>query len=171
SGIQVKPYPSCAMTHSPIDAMLELRPNLRPEEIEAIECFVDAQAPEVVIHRRPRSGLEGKFSFEYCLAAALLDGPPGLSQSTDPAVNREAAQRLVRQVEVRVEPSWPISHADGRFQGRVVARLADGRTLSAEREYPPGSPQRPLSKTDQQRKFLDCAAPVLGPERARAALE
>jgi 2-methylcitrate dehydratase PrpD len=170
SGIQVKPYPSCAMTHSPIDAMLALRPDLSPETIERIECFVDTQVPEVVIHSRPRTGLEAKFSLEYCLATALLDGPPGLNQFTDPAVNREVAQRLLRRVEVRTDPSWSVDRSDGRFCGRVTAHLTDGRTLSAEREFPPGSPQRPLTRAELQQKFLDCAAPVTGAERAGMAL-
>lgn len=170
SGIQVKPYPSCAMTHSPIDAMLALRPDLPPEQLAAIECVVDAQVPEVVIYSRPRTGLEAKFSLEYCLAAALLDGPPGLARFTDPAVKEPAAQELLRRVTVRIEPSWPTSHADGRFRTRLAARLTDGRTLSAEREFPPGSPQRPLSRAELEQKFVDCAEPVLGAERARTAL-
>lgn len=170
SGIQVKAFPSCAMTHSPIDALLELRPAVRPEQVESIECLVDPQVPEVVIYPRPRTGLEGKFSLEYCLATALLDGPPGLDRFTDPAVGRPEAQDLVRRVTVRVEPSWPRSHADGRRLTRVTARLTDGRTLSAEREFPPGSPQKPLSPAELEQKFLDCATLPLGAERARAAL-
>ncbi len=170
SGIQVKPYPSCAMTHSPIDAVLALRPDLTPETIERIECFVDAQVSDVVIHSRPRTGLEAKFSLEYCLATALLDGPPGLDQFTDPAVNREAVQRLLRRVELRIDPSWSVDRSDGRFRGRVTAHLTDGRTLSAEREFPPGSPQRPLSRAELQQKFVGCATPVIGAERASLAL-
>jgi 2-methylcitrate dehydratase PrpD len=107
---------------------------------------------------------------KYCLATALLDGPPGLAKFTDPEVNRAEVQDLLRRIEVRTEPSWPTSHADGRFRTRVTARLADGRTLSAEREFPPGSPQRPLSRAELEQKFVDCATPVLGAARAREAL-
>jgi 2-methylcitrate dehydratase PrpD len=124
----------------------------------------------VVIHSRPRTGLEAKFSLEYCLATALLDGPPGIDQFTDPAVNREAAQRLLRQVELRIDPNWSVDRSDGRFRGRVTAHLTDGRTLSAEREFPPGSPQRPLSRAELQQKFVGCATPVIGAERANLAL-
>ncbi len=170
SGIQVKPFPSCALTHSPIDAMLALRPDISPAVIERIECFVDAQIPEVVTHSRPRTGLEGKFSMEYCLATALLDGPPGLEQFTDHAVNRDAAQQLIRQVEVQVDPTWSVDRSDGRFRGRVTAHLTDGRTLTAEREFPPGSPQRPLSQAELKQKFIACARTILGAERAGLAL-
>ena len=64
----------------------------------------------VTIHRRgrghsgpvPRSGLDGKFSVEYCAAAALLDGRVSIDTFTD-------ARRFAPDMEdmlgrVRVEP-------------------------------------------------------------------
>ncbi|MGW3116741.1 hypothetical protein ACWDBW_06240 [Streptomyces sp. NPDC001107] len=47
---------------------------------------------------RPVTGLEGKFSLPYAVAAALLDDCPGFDSFTDGAVRRPAAQTLVDRV-------------------------------------------------------------------------
>ena len=47
-----------------------------------------------LIHHRPETGLQGKFSLEYGLAAALLDRYPGSGSFTDAAVRRPEARRL-----------------------------------------------------------------------------
>src|SRR5204862_2603381 len=50
SGIAVKPYPSCALTHSAIDALLELRARHRidPAKVAAVEVGVNAVVPDVL---------------------------------------------------------------------------------------------------------------------------
>ena len=53
-----------------------------------------------LIHAAPTTGLEGKFSLQYAVAATLLDGRPGIESFTDEAVARPAAQALLARVEV-----------------------------------------------------------------------
>src|SRR5205823_882094 len=55
SGIAVKPYPSCALTHSAIDALLELRARhgIRPGDVAAVEVGVNRVVPDVLAHRQP----------------------------------------------------------------------------------------------------------------------
>src|SRR5499426_1570194 len=81
TGVAVKPYPSCACTHSIIDSTLEIRraQGYRPEEIEEVTVGVAAGVPRILIHARPRTGLEGKFSAQFSAAAALTDGRVGIT--------------------------------------------------------------------------------------------
>src|SRR5689334_6758448 len=76
SGIAVKPYPSCALTHSAIDALLALRAEhaLGADQVEDIEVGVNHVVPEVLRHNRPATGLEKKFSMQFCAAEALATG-------------------------------------------------------------------------------------------------
>src|SRR2546430_7840629 len=80
SGIAVKPYPSCALTHSAIDALLELRARHRihPAKVAAVAGGVTAVVPDVLRHAPPSNGLERKFSMQYCAAAALARCAVGL---------------------------------------------------------------------------------------------
>ena len=78
TGVAVKPYPSCACTHSIIDGALELRRThgLRPSQIASVVIGVNHAVPNILIHSDPKSGLEAKFSGEFS-AAAALDRRPG----------------------------------------------------------------------------------------------
>jgi 2-methylcitrate dehydratase PrpD len=60
----------------------------------------------------------------------------------------------------------PEDFSSGRMPVRVSARLGDGRLVSAERELPPGAPQRPLTQSQLEQKFLANAAGVLGDPHA-----
>src|SRR6185369_4945166 len=73
SGIAVKPYPSCALTHATIDTLLELRAqhHLTAARVASIEVGVNAVVPTVLQHAAPATALERKFSMQYCSAAAL----------------------------------------------------------------------------------------------------
>jgi 2-methylcitrate dehydratase PrpD len=106
-----------------------------------------------LIHHRPVSGLQGKFSLEYAAAAALLDAYPGFGSFTDSAVRRDAAQRLVGLLEVKSEPggNWLL---DGQPEADV--HTSDGTILRASQQFPPGSPARPPSAARLQSKLAEC---------------
>ncbi|MGH6689191.1 MAG: MmgE/PrpD family protein [Gammaproteobacteria bacterium] len=76
SGIAVKPYPSCALTHSAIDTLLDLRAahGCRPEQVARVEVRVNRVVPDVVRYDRPTSALERKFSMPFSAAVAVARG-------------------------------------------------------------------------------------------------
>jgi len=169
SGVQLKPFPSCAATHTAIDALLSLRETIRAADVVGIDVCVTPLVPQILIHSRPRTGLEGKFSMEYCLAVTLLDGQPGTDQFADARASRDDVQRLLRCVDMRVDPSLPEDFGSGRMPVKVSARLVDGRVVSADRVLPPGAPQRQLTRGQLEQKFLSNASGVVGD--AHAALD
>ena len=178
SGIQVKPYPSCAMTHTAIASMLSLRDSVSRVEqakrstwtIDRIECRVTPVTPQILIHSRPQTGLQAKFSMEYCLAVTLLDGQPGLAQFTDERVKQSDVQSLLRRVEIEADPTLVEDLTRGRSPVVVSIRLSNGQRLQATREIPPGSPEEPLTPAQLEQKFLSNATPLLGERRAVDAM-
>jgi 2-methylcitrate dehydratase PrpD len=165
-GIGVKLYPCCYATHRAIDAALEVRSDAAGVDASRVEVIVSPGTLIPLIGRRPETGLEGKFSLEYCVAAALLDGGVGLKAFSDEAVRRPEVSALMERIEVREEGpqmNFPI-------EGIAEVRLAtpDGR-LSARVEAPRGDPQRPLSWDELAAKFRECAGVALAPERVVAA--
>src|SRR5438034_7111137 len=72
SGVAVKPYPSCACTHSIIDSALELRRihAIAPEQVEHVTVGVAASVRRILIHSNPRIGLEAKVSAELSASAS-----------------------------------------------------------------------------------------------------
>lgn len=167
SGIAVKPYPSCALTHAAIDALIGLRARHRidPAEVAAVEVGVNAVVPEVLRHPRPSNALERKFSMQYCAATALARGAVGLADFEDGPVHDPATRRLMTRVTMLVDPTLP-HDLEQHAWSRVSVRLTDGTTLESGPAGASGHPTAPLSDAELHAKFLGCAVPVLGADTA-----
>src|SRR6266436_323906 len=109
TGVAVKPYPSCAFTHSIIDSALELRRihAIAPEQVEHVTVGVGASVPRILIHSNPRSGLEAKSSGEFSVAAALCEGRVGIATFSDGKTDDPAIRALMQRVSVVVDPEIP----------------------------------------------------------------
>ncbi len=172
-GLSVKRYPCCFATHRAADAVLDLRREhgVDAAQVETITVTVPLGGVSPLIHDRPRTGLEGKFSMQYVLATALLDGRVGLDAFDDEAVLRPEAQALLARVTVREDPSIP-GGANPIEEGHVDVEvgLRGGGTLRRRVHHPRGSPADPLRPEELDGKFRDCAAGALGRDQAEAAL-
>ena len=151
-GLAIKLYPCCYALQRPINA-ISACPAMDPGQVEHVLIRTAASSMTPLIHHRPVTGLQGKFSIEYAVAAALLDDYPGFGSFTDSAVGRPEAQRLVRSVEVDVQPggTWLL---EGTFDAEI--RLRSGESVRCTQQYPPGSPQRPPAASELGKKLRDC---------------
>src|SRR5690349_22888215 len=102
NGLAIKLYPCCYALQRPISALSEVHAD--PAAVRRIVLRTPEATVVPLIHHRPESGLQGKFSLEYAAAAALLDGYAGFDSFTDEAVRREEARRLVSVVETKLDP-------------------------------------------------------------------
>jgi 2-methylcitrate dehydratase PrpD len=152
-GLAIKIYPCCYALQRPISALLEAgATSLDPAALRRIVVRTPAGTVAPLVHHRPQTGLEGKFSLEYAVAATLLDGQTGFASFTDEAVRRPAAQRLVQLVEVELSDG-----GDGLLSGRVEIELhSAGTSTVCDLRLPPGAPQRPPTGPELARKLEDC---------------
>ena len=104
---------------------------MRAEDVEWVECAITPLAGDSLIHDRPRSGLEAKFSAPYSVAAALLhDEDPGNSLPTKRC--REPIPGLVQRLTVVVDPGIEAPKT-GEWRGlgtRLTVKLRDGRACT-----------------------------------------
>jgi 2-methylcitrate dehydratase PrpD len=155
-GLAVKVFPCCYALQRPIAAVREIR-----DRIDSVVARVQVCTPQAtvqpLIHDRPRTGLEGKFSLPYALACAVLDDYPGFASFTDAAVNRPEAQRLLSTVEVDLAPG-----GSGLLDGEVDIRvdLASGTSLHRRLANPPGSPLRAATAAELDGKLAACGPDV-----------
>jgi 2-methylcitrate dehydratase PrpD len=157
-GLAIKIFPCCYALQRPIGAIREGLPkDIAASEIRAIRVSTPAGTVQPLIHHRPQTGLQGKFSLEYSIAAAVLDHDPGFESFTDAAVQRAAAQRLVELVEIELTPGgeWLLAG-----QVRVAVELANGARHEASLELPPGSPGRPPTHEEFKLKIAECGDDV-----------
>jgi 2-methylcitrate dehydratase PrpD len=169
SGVGIKRYSCCGCTHSALDAILALRAGHAPDAaaVDAIHCTMNALVPDILVHHRPETPAQAKFSMEYCLAVALLDGDCGIAQFKPERVARADVQALLRRATTSVDPA--IAYRNGVYPGTVTIRLKDGRELQRSAEEAKGHPDFPLSIDELRTKFLDCATQTIALPRAEAA--
>ena len=111
----------------------------------------------------PRSGLDGKFSIEYCAAAALLDGHVGIETFSDERRFAPDMEELLGKVSV----------GPGTQSGNgatATAQLVDGRTVSADCANFTCSAANPMGRDQRRKKVWDCARFVLSERDAERLL-
>lgn len=153
SGFEIKQYPMCYAVHRAIDGVLELRGEhgLTLDRVASARIVTSAGGLVPLIHHRPVTGLQAKFSMEYAVAAALADGAVGLASFEDAAVQRGEVAAFFPRVTA--------SEADGALLPRfaeVSLRLTDGREVATKVLFQHGSAERPLSDGQLLAKAQDC---------------
>jgi 2-methylcitrate dehydratase PrpD len=154
-GLAVKMYPCCYALQRPVAALAALanESGLDPGEVTGIELRTPAGTVVPLIHHRPQTGLQGKFSLEYAAAAALLDRYPGFASFTDAAVRRDAAVRLAALVHADLTPGGE-DLLDGELHATIT--MGNGTVSRTAVRHPPGSPANPPTTEQLKAKLADC---------------
>jgi 2-methylcitrate dehydratase PrpD len=154
-GLAIKLHPCCYALQRPIAAVADLGMTSPAAEVRGIRVTTPATSLAPLIDRLPSTGLEGKFSLEYAVAAALLDGRPGLGSFTDEAVGRPEAVRLAELVEIIPSLEGGADLLVGEVEIEVT--LSGGERLQSRLELPPGAPGRPPTDEELRGKLELCA--------------
>lgn len=155
TGIDIKKYPCCYAIHRALDALFALcrQHGLRAEDIARVAVTNSAGGLDALQSRLPVNGLEAKFSMEYNMAAALLDGVIRLSSFDEARIGRAQITALMRRVVVReaagdILPRW--SH--------VKLTLRDGSVQEKRVAIAHGDAGDPLRDAELLDKAADCFA-------------
>jgi 2-methylcitrate dehydratase PrpD len=158
-GIGIKMYPSGYHLHHAFEPALELvqKHNIRPEQVGAIEVV----APRRGHFNRPQvsSGLEGKFSYQYHVAMAVLDQKLTIESFHDSRAAASDVQALLKKMTLRVDPNIP-RNPDIVYI-KIIIKLNDGKEVSAAQPLPRSHWRYPLERADWEGKFRANAARVL----------
>lgn len=167
--LSLKQFPCCGSTHQVIFAMLNLA---REEAIDADQvAAIDIKShPQRFRHTNtphPTSVLQAKFSVQYTVARALLDGAVALKDFENDAFLQPEIGRLL---DVTTAEAFPEDGPDGPWDAMVGVTLKDGRHLSRRVENMVGrSGDNAMSVDELQEKFMDCAVRALPTDQAGAA--
>jgi 2-methylcitrate dehydratase PrpD len=155
-GLAIKVYPCCYAMQRPIAALREVRDQVGGD-IVRLRTTTSHAAAHPLIHDRPRTGLEAKFSLPYALATALIDPYPDFGAFTDEAALRPRVRELLDRTEVVRTPG-----GDGLLTGETVIEVeeAGGRTTRTRLGLPPGAPGRPPSSAELAEKMAACGPDV-----------
>ena len=163
SGVEVKKYPCCGSAHLALDAITDImgQTSIDPTQVDRIDVIVDFDPPRSLIHDRPQSSLEGKFSMQYCLSAALIDGKIGLGTFTDDQVLRQEAQAMIPKVTMRRSPEYVGQPSWTEAFNQVDVHLQNGEVLSGRSDRIQEGALRGVTMPEIVAKFRDCAHTTL----------
>ena len=103
----------------------------------------------------PETGLSGKFSLQYTMASALLDGHVGIHTFSEDMLHRPAMQALLGKVTLAMDASIP-----ARFETmhvRLRIEMNDESVLETRCDGPRGMwGQPPIADADHLVKVRDC---------------
>jgi 2-methylcitrate dehydratase PrpD len=170
-GISIKPYPSGSLSHPAQDVLLELvrAHDVQPDQVQRIDVGVNSHVPNALIHTRPATALEGKFSLQFQMSIGVLERAAGIAQFVDAKVRDPRTRAMMERVFVHVDPEIEaLGYNEMRMT--VAITLNDGRRLLGRADGAKGHPKKPMSRDDLREKFLDCARLVMPLERAESLL-
>lgn len=149
-----KLYPSCRHTHCGIDAAISLHQKLNGE-IEKVNVFIYPNAIKLAGIKIPKDQDETKFSIQYTLACALLNGSYGIADMDPPDLS-ERVIGLIDKTELIPDESME-DRAKGIRGTRVEVVLENGEKIKETVLVPKGDPEKPLTRDDIVNKLKACS--------------
>ena len=155
-GYAIKMFPSQFGTHFVITAGLDLREKIGdPARIEHVKLTTPIMA--YIDRPCPKDGLDGKFSWQYTTACALLDGKVVMDSFTNERRFSEDMEAMLGRIDVEMRDD-----ITGNFDEMHVvaeATLSDGTTVSTRCDGPRGKwGTPPIPEEDHLVKVRDCLA-------------
>ena len=150
-----KLYPSCRHTHCGIDAAVLLHERVKAEDIEKVRVYIYPNAIRLAGIKIPKDQDETKFSIQYTLACALLNGSYGIDDMDPPRLTPDILE-LIEKTELVAEPSME-DRSKGIRGTRLEVVLKDGQTIEETVLVPKGDPENPLTREDILDKLRTCA--------------
>ncbi len=157
-GVSLKPHPSGSLTHPAMGEMMRLvrEHDLHPADVERVDVGGNSRMVTTLLHHRPMTGLQAKFSMEFGMAVLLLERRAGLAEYTDAVVRRADVQEMIHRVDFHVDPEAERA-GFAKMTSLVRVHLKDGRVLSGRAQFAKGSPGNPMSYDEVAAKFRGCA--------------
>ena len=157
-GVSIKPFPSGSLTHPGMTEMLDLiRANdLKPEDVDTVDVGANHNNVNALMRHHPTTGLEAKFSMEYCMAVLLVHRKAGLAEFTNAAVNEPEVQAMLQRVNFHIDAEAEAAGYD-KMTTIVRIHLKNRRVISGRADFGKGSPVNPMSYDEVAEKFRLCA--------------
>jgi 2-methylcitrate dehydratase PrpD len=150
--------------------MLDLvrRHDLKPANVARIDAWTHARRLEHTNRPDPQSGLQAKFSVQYCLARALTDCAIRIEHFEGDAWSDPAVRAVLPRVHAAAYTTAQFP-ADNHYGAEVTVTTTGGKEVSGKVDEAAGRTSgNPLSRERLREKFDNCVARALPRSRAGA---
>ena len=160
-----KAFPTEALTHQPITAVLELMSdnNIDPHKVTEVLIKTTTRGADILSDPskyEPRTKETADHSLPYCIAVAVTKGNVLPSDFTDEAIVDPFVWETLPKIKVVADPE-----IDAMFPGvkRAIVTITteDGQSYTVQEDYAKGRAERPLSDRELVDKFRANAGHVM----------
>ena len=157
-GVSLKPYPSGSLAHPAMTELARLieANNIQAAQVEKVDVGANHNMTTTLLHHQPKTGLNAKFSMEFCLAILLLERKAGLGEFSDKIVHRADVQEMIHRINFYVDPEAESAGFD-KMTSLLKIHLKDGRVITGRADFAKGSPANPMTSEEAATKFRGCA--------------
>ncbi len=159
----LKQFACCGSTHPAVTMALELRKQetFSPQDIEKVDIMPHRRRLPHTNNPDPQTPLAAKFSVQYAVARALVDGAVRLDDFEGDAHFDSKVRAIMAKTTAMPHPDMPDDSPD-QFGAEVIVALKDGRTVSRRINSLVGrGGDYPLTSDELWEKFNDCVKRVL----------
>ncbi len=157
-GISLKPYPSGSLAHPAMTEMVRLieANDIKADQIEKVDVGANHQMTTTLLHHQPKTGLEAKFSMEFCMAILLLERKAGLGEFSDKATQRTDVREMIARINFYVDPEAEGAGFD-KMTSILKIHLKGRKVITGRADFAKGSPTNPMTFDEAATKFRGCA--------------
>jgi 2-methylcitrate dehydratase PrpD len=158
-----KQYPCCGSTHPPLDALLALRGEhaMAADKVVRIDSWTHPRRLAHTNRPDPKSGLDAKFSVQYCLARAALQGQIRLEDFEGDAYDDPEVRALMARIHAAPHPDAGTANEEA-LGAEVRVTFADGEVIAKKVSAALGrGPDNPMPPGALAAKFVNCASRAL----------
>ncbi len=157
-----KAFPTEALTHQPITAVLEAvtENSIDPKSVAEIVVKTTTRGADILSDPSkydPKTKETADHSLPYCIAVAAAKGNVLPSDFEENALSDPTVRSFLSKIKVVSDPE-----IDALFpkvkRAIVTVTTQDGRSFTRQEDFAKGSPERPLSDEDVVDKFRSNAA-------------
>lgn len=168
-GLCIKKYACGFIVHWPLDAILDLikEHKIKADDVDSVEVGIRHNDP--LDDPRVVSRLKAKFSMQYNMAAAIVDGAITRGTYDEDRTNDPAIRAMMARVKAKEYPlpeDFPATR-----NHPVTITMKDGRTLSKKVDKPRGFPDVPVRREELLGKYRDCASAVLPAKKVEESVK
>ena len=170
-----KPFPTEALTHQPITAVLNIcrAHSIAAEDVAEVHLQTTTRGADILSDPskyKPTTKETADHSLPYCLAAAIADGNVLPSSFEEDKLRDPRIWALLPKIKVVADPE-----IDRLFPGvkRAIARITTtgGAVYEEQVDHAKGSPESPMSDEEIAAKFRANAGAVLTPPKQERVIE
>ena len=146
-GLWMKRYPFCSAAIGIADTAEQLYKELQDQKVKDVALIFDHGRDAALIHRRPETGEQGRFSGEYVAWLGLM----GRSYEAEAFSKKSLTPDVKQGLSCVTRRYRKIATGQGT---ELSVTLENGRVLTACVTHPKGSPQNPLTKEEVLAKLV-----------------